>query len=291
MDWINALIQGILLGGSYALLATGLSLVFGVMRLVNLANGDLAVLAAYVALVVVGATGVNPFMALPLVVLILGITGYLLQRVILNRTVERGPLPPLIVTFGLAVVIQNTLLAIFSADSQGLDAGAIENASIGLPGGLAVGVYPFLTLGVAVVTLSSLSLFLARTRVGRALRAASDDQEAATMVGIDNRHLYGVAMGIAMGTVALAGVFLGIRTTFAPADGPVTLIFAFETVVLGGLGSLWGTLAGGVILGVAQAFGNQVNPAFQLLAGHLVFLIVLIARPQGLFPRAGARQS
>jgi branched-chain amino acid transport system permease protein len=290
MDWLNALLQGTLLGGYYALLATGLSLVFGVMRLVNLANGDLAVLAAYVALVVVRATGINPFLAILPVIVVLALAGYLLQRLILNRTVERGPLPPLIVTFGLAVIIQNALLVVFTANSQGLDAGEIENASIDLGNGLAVGLYPVLTLIVAVVTLGGLSLFLGRTRLGRALRAASDDREAASIVGIDNGHLYGIAMAIAMGTLALAGIFLGIRTTFAPSDGPVNLIFAFETVILGGLGSLWGTLVGGIVLGVAQAFGNQVNPAFQLLAGHLVFLAILLFRPQGLFPRAGVRQ-
>ena len=291
MEWINALVQGVLLGGLYALLAIGLSLVFGVMRLVNLANGDLAVLAAYLSLVLVRVSGVDPFLAIPFVVAAMAVGGYILQRTVLNYTVDRGPLPPLMVTFGLAVIIQNVLLQAFTADSRGLDAGAIETASISVSEDLAVGWFPLLTLLVAVATLGCLSLLLGRTQLGRALRATSDDHEAAQIVGIDNRHLYGVAMAIAMATVALAGVFLGIRTTFAPGDGPVRLIFAFETVIIGGLGSLWGTLVGGIILGVAQAFGNQVNPAFQILAGHLVFLAILVVRPQGLFPRATARQA
>jgi branched-chain amino acid transport system permease protein len=291
MDWVNAVVQGVLLGGLYALLATGLSLVFGVMRLVNLAHGDLSILAAYLALVVVSATGLNPFLAIPVVVPLMMLGGYLLQRLLLNRTVDRGPLQPLLITFGLSVIIQNVLLDVFSADSRGLDAGAIENASIHLTDQISIGVFPLLTLVVAVAVLGGLGLMLARTQLGRALRATSDDQTAARIVGIDNRHLYAVALAIALGTVALAGIFLGIRTTFGPSDGPTRLISAFEAVIIGGLGSLWGTLAGGIVLGVAQTLGNQVSPAFQLLAGHLVFLAILIFRPRGLFAPAGARQA
>jgi branched-chain amino acid transport system permease protein len=291
MDWVNAVVQGVLLGGLYALLATGLSLVFGVMRLVNLAHGDLSILAAYLALVVVSATGLNPFLAIPVVVLLMMVGGYVLQLVLLNRTVDRGPLQPLLITFGLSVIIQNVLLDVFSADSRGLDAGAIENASIHFTDEISIGVFSLLTLIVAVAVLGGLGLMLARTQLGRALRATSDDQTAARIVGIDNRHLYAVALAIALGTVALAGIFLGIRTTFGPSDGPTRLISAFEAVIIGGLGSLWGTLAGGIVLGVAQALGNQISPAFQLLAGHLVFLAILIFRPRGLFAPAGARQA
>jgi branched-chain amino acid transport system permease protein len=132
---------------------------------------------------------------------------------------------------------------------------------------------------------------LASTQLGRALRAVSDDQAAARIVGIDDRHLFAVAMAIAFGTVAVGGIFLGIRTTFGPVDGPAQLISAFEAVIIGGLGSLWGTLAGGIVLGVAQAFGNQISPTFQLLAGHLVFLTILLFRPRGLFARVGVRQA
>jgi branched-chain amino acid transport system permease protein len=291
MDWVNAVVQGVLLGGLYALLATGLSLVFGVMRLVNLAHGDLSILAAYLALVVVSATGLNPFLAIPVVVLLMMVGGYVLQLVLLNRTVDRGPLQPLLITFGLSVIIQNVLLDVFSADSRGLDAGAIENASIHFTDEISIGVFSLLTLIVAVAVLGGLGLMLSRTQLGRALRATSDDQTAARIVGIDNRHLYAVALAIALGTVALAGIFLGIRTTFGPSDGPTRLISAFEAVIIGGLGSLWGTLAGGIVLGVAQALGNQISPAFQLLAGHLVFLAILIFRPRGLFAPAGARQT
>jgi branched-chain amino acid transport system permease protein len=291
MEWVNAVVQGVLLGALYALLATGLSLVFGVMRMVNLAHGDLATLAAYLALVVVQATGVNPFLALPVVVPLMMVLGYLLQRLLLNRSIDHGPLSPLLITFGLSVIIQNVLLDVFSADSRGLDAGTLENESIHLTDQLAVGVFPLLTFVVAVVVLGGLGLILARTQLGRALRATSDDHTAARLVGIDHRHLYAVALAIALGTVAIAGIFLGIRTTFGPSDGPTRLISAFEAVIIGGLGSLWGTLIGGIVLGVAQALGNQVSPSFQLLAGHLVFLAILMFRPHGLFAPASARQT
>jgi branched-chain amino acid transport system permease protein len=291
VDWVNAVVQGVLLGGLYALLATGLSLVFGVMRLVNLAHGDLSILAAYLAMVVVSATGLNPFLAIPVVVPLMMLGGYALQRLLLNRSVDHGPLAPLLVTFGLSVIIQNVLLDVFSADSRGLDAGEIENASIHLSNEISIGVFPSLTLLVAVAVLGGLGLMLARTQLGRALRATSDDHTAARLVGIDNRHVYAVALAIALGTVAIAGIFLGIRTTFGPADGPTQLISAFEAVIIGGLGSLWGTLVGGIVLGVAQALGNEISPAFQLLAGHLVFLAILLFRPHGLFAPAGARQA
>jgi branched-chain amino acid transport system permease protein len=291
VEWANAIVQGILLGGLYALLATGLSLVFGVMRLVNLAHGDLSILAAYLALVVVSATGLNPFLAIPVVVPVMMVGGYLLQLLLLNRSVDHGPLSPLLITFGLSVIIQNVLLDVFSADSRGLDAGAIENSSIHLTDAIGIGVFPAVTLLVAVGVLGGLALLLARTQLGRAIRAISDDHTAARLVGIDNRHLYAVALAIALGTAAVAGIFLGIRTTFGPSDGPTQLISAFEAVIMGGLGSLWGTLVGGMTLGVAQAVGAQINPSFQLLAGHLVFLGVLIFRPHGLFASASARQS
>ncbi len=291
MEWLNAVVQGLLLGGLYAMLATGLSLVFGVMRLVNLAHGDLGLLAAFLAVVVVSATGVGPIVSLIVVVPLMMILGYVLQRTILNRTLDGGVLSSVLVTFGLAVVLQNGLLAAFTADSRGLDLGALETASLTITERLIVGWLPLITLASAVVMLVTLQVALDRTQLGRALRAASDDGEAARIVGIDHRHLFGVAMAIALGTVAVGGVFLGIRTTFGPADGPAMLIFAYEAVVIGGLGSLWGTLAGGIILGVSQTVGGQINPAYQILAGHVVFLAILLIRPQGFFPRQTVRQA
>ena len=285
MEWVNAVVQGVLLGGFYALLATGLSLMFGVMRLVNLAQGDLTVLAAFLSLSLIEATGVGPFVSLLIVVPLMMVGGYALQRGLLNRTLDEGVMPPILVTFGLAVVLQNVLLGVYSANSQGIDAGGVESASLAITNKLSIGVLPLVTLIIAILIIVGLQLLLGRTQLGRSLRATADDRDAARLTGIDDRHVYAVATAIAMGTVAVAGVLLGIRTTFGPLDGPVRLIFAFEAVVIGGLGSLWGTLVGGVILGVSQTIGNQINPAYQVLAGHVVFLIVLTFRPDGLFAR------
>jgi branched-chain amino acid transport system permease protein len=285
--WIDAIVQGVLLGGLYALYASGLSLIFGVMRVVNLAHGDLSMVGAFAALVLVSVLDMNPLWALVMVVLLMFGVGYVLQRGLINLTLGRGELPPILVTFGLAIVIQNVLLEVFSADSRGLNAGRIERISIDLTGRLTIGWFPLITFLAAVVVLVGLQVLLTRTQFGRALRATADDREAAGLVAINNRHLYAVAMGMALAVVGAAGVFLGVRTTFGPLDGPILLIFAFEAVIIGGLGSLWGTLAGGIILGVAQNIGAQLSPGWAQLGGHLVFLAVLTVRPSGLFGREG----
>ena len=286
MAWVDTILQGLLLGGLYALFATGLSLIFGVMRIVNLAHGDLSILAAFLAVVVVEALGWNPFVALILVVPVMVLLGYALQMLVLNRLLGRGILPPILVTFGFSIIIQNVLLETFSADSRRLNPGGIETASLSLGGGLAIGWFPFITLAVAVLILVGLQLVISRLSVGRAFRATSDDQETAELMGIDNRRLYGVAMALSLGIVAVAGVFLGIRTTFTFSSGPDRLLFAFEAVIIGGLGSLWGTLVGGAVLGIAQTVGAKLSPGWGILAGHLVFLAVLLLRPQGLFAKA-----
>jgi len=286
MAWVDTILQGLLLGGLYALFATGLSLIFGVMRIVNLAHGDLSILAAFLAVVVVEALGWNPFAALILVVPAMVLLGYALQRLVLNRLLGRGILPPILVTFGFSIIIQNALLETFSADSRRLNPGGIETASLSLGGGLAVGWFPFITLAVAVLILVGLQVVIGRLSVGRAFRATSDDQETAELMGIDNRRLYGLAMALSLGIVAVAGVFLGVRTTFSFGSGPDRLLFAFEAVIIGGLGSLWGTLVGGAVLGIAQTVGAKLSPGWGILAGHLVFLAVLLLRPQGLFAKA-----
>lgn len=289
MTWVNAIVQGILLGGLYALFATGLSLIFGVMGVVNLAHGVLTLLAAYIALAVLEATGLNPLLVLGVVIPLMFVLGYVVQRWLINPTLEGGPLPPLLVTFGLAVIVENILLEAFTADSQGLFAGPIENASIQITDRLSVGWMPVIIFLVAVALLVGLQLFFDRTLFGRALRATADDRETARLMSIDDQHVYGIAMGIALAVAGVAGVFTGVRTTFGPLDGPTLLIFAFEAVIIGGLGSLWGTLLGGVILGVAQSAGAQLSPGWFQLAGHVVFLTVLAIRPEGLFPRSRAR--
>jgi len=285
MDWLNIILQGVLVGGLYAMFAAGLALIFGVMRLVNIAHGDFIVLAAYLALVVTETLGVNPLTALVIVVPVMAAIGYALQRGILNQTLGPDLLPPLLVTFGLSVIIQNGLLELFTADSRRLQAGAIEVASIPLGGGLAVGTLPLIQFIVAVAVIFGLQIMFYRTAIGRAFRATSDDQTVAQLVGLDNRHVFALAMAVSLAIIAVAGVFLAVRANFDPAIGPARLIFGFEAVIMGGLGSMWGTLAGGIILGVAQAIGAQIDPGWQLLAGHLAFLLVLAVRPEGLFPK------
>ena len=285
IEWVNSILQGVLTGGLYALFATGLAIIFGVMRLVNITHGDFIVLAAFVALVVVEGTGVGPFVSLIAVIPIMAVFGYILQRGVLNPTLGPDLLPPLLVTFGLSIVIQNLLLEVFSADSQRLKIGAFETLSINLTEDLAVGVFPLIIFVTAVVLIFAIQVVFNRTSLGRAFRATSDDPVTAQLMGIDHRHVYGLAMALALVLVAIAGVFLGVRTNFDPSVGPSRLLFAFEAVIMGGLGSLWGTLAGGIILGVAQNIGAKIDPGFQILAGHIAFLVVLAIRPNSLFPR------
>jgi branched-chain amino acid transport system permease protein len=286
IGWIDALIQGVLLGGLYALFAAGLSLIFGIMRLVNLAHGDLIVLAAFAILALAAAAGLDPFAATLAALPLMFIAGFALQYLLLNRTLGRDLLPPLLVTFGLSIIIQNGLLELFSADSQRLRAGAIETASIPLGRDLAIGVVPLLTLLSAIAVILALNLIFYRTPLGRAFRATSDDLEIAQLMGIEHRRVFATAMGLALVVVTIAALYLGMRANFDPTIGPGRLLYAFEAVIIGGLGSFWGTLAGGIIVGVAQTLGAHVNPEWQILAGHLAFLAVLIIRPRGLFPRA-----
>jgi branched-chain amino acid transport system permease protein len=285
MEWLNTILQGVLLGGLYAMFAAGLSLIFGVMRLVNIAHGDLIVLAAYVALIVTEVSGLNPLAALLIVVPLMAAIGYGLQRALLNQTLGDDLLPPLLVTFGLSVMIQNGLLELFTADSRKLQAGAIEVDSIALGGGLAIGTLPLIQFAVAIAVIAALQWLFYRTALGRAFRATSDDPATAQLMGLDNRHVFGLAMALSLAVVAVAGVFLAVRANFDPAIGPARLIFGFEAVIMGGLGSMWGTLAGGIILGVAQAIGAKLDPGWNLLAGHLAFLLVLALKPEGLFPK------
>ncbi|MEM1265618.1 MAG: branched-chain amino acid ABC transporter permease [Pseudomonadota bacterium] len=284
MEWINAVVQGTLLGGLYALFAAGLSLIFGVMRLVNIAHGDLIVLAAYLGLTTTVMLGVHPLAALLLVVPAMAGIGYALQRVVLNQTLGGDILPPLLVTFGLSVILQNALLEGYTADPQKMNAGSLETASFAL-GPLTLGALPVLTFAVAVGVIGGLQWLFYRTPLGRAFRATSDNQDIAQLMGLNKAHVFGLAMALALAVTAIAGIFLGIRTSFDPSIGGGRLIFGFEAVIIGGLGNLWGTLAGGVILGVAQTVGAVINPGWQLLAGHIVFLVILAIRPNGLFPR------
>ncbi|UJW84961.1 branched-chain amino acid ABC transporter permease [Devosia sp. SL43] len=285
MIWLDTIVQGILLGGLYALFATGLSLVFGIMRLVNLAHGDLIILGAYLILLIVSLLGLSPFLAAIIALPLMFGLGYVLQRVVLNRVLGDDILPPLLVTFGISVVLQNALLQGASADTRRLPTGDMGVASFNV-GPVTLGVLPVLTFLSAVAVIVLLNQVFYRTALGRAFRATSDDPTTASLMGIKPKAVFAQATGIAMMIVTIAALYLGMRANFDPAIGPARLIYAFEAVIIGGLGSLWGTLAGGVIIGMAQTMGAAINPEWQILSGHVAFLLVLLFKPRGLFPRA-----
>lgn len=287
-NWIDIVIQGILLGGLYGLSATGLSLMFGVMRLVNVAHGDMMIMSAFLSLFIQRITGLDsPFLCLPLLCVLMFVCGYGLQRLVLNYALHADMLRPVLVTFGLSVILQNGLLEAFSPDSQRLQANGLEVESLALGGGIAVGVIPLLIFAACIAVTGLLQWLLYRTELGRAFRATSDDPVTAGLMGVNDRNLFAIATGIALTVAGIAGTFAGIRSSFYPTSGPESLLYSFEAVIIGGLGSLWGTLAGGIVLAVAQGIGAGFATAWQILAGHIAFLLVLMLRPHGLFPKRG----
>jgi branched-chain amino acid transport system permease protein len=289
MSWINAIVQGILLGGLYALFACGLSLMFGVMKVINLAHGDLAILAGYLAVGVVAVTHLPAVWSFIVVVPLFAALGYLAQRTLIQASLSRGVLTTLLVTFGLSIVIENALQQFFSANSRSLSIGSLVSDSLHL-GSLSIAYLDLVIFAVAVIVLLGLQYFLSSSRPGRLIRAVADDREAAQLAGADYRHIFGIAAAIAFATVALAGIAYGMYTSIDPTSGTTALLllFAFEAVVIGGLGSLWGTLVGGILLGVVQQLGAQVGSSDQVLAGQLLFLVILLIRPQGITSRRTA---
>lgn len=286
MQWLDAAFQGVLLGGLYAQYALGMTLMFGVMRIVNAAHGDIMVLLGLCGIALTAWLGIGPYAAMALLTPIAIVLGFSLQRMVLNRLVGDDPLPSLIATFGLSTALQNLLLEVFSADARSLNAGGLESASLSF-GELHLGVLPLQIFGVALLLTAGLHAVLKRTRFGRALRASAADAEAASITGVDPKRIYAGATAIATGLLALAGVFQAMRATLSPADGPAQLIYAFEAVIIGGMGSVWGAFAGAVVLGVAQVLGSRVDAGWGSLVGHLVFIAILCLRPQGLV--GGAR--
>jgi branched-chain amino acid transport system permease protein len=287
MAWVNAIIQGLLTGGLYALFACGLSLMFGVMKVVNLAHGDLAVVAGYLAVGAIAVTHMPVLWTIPVVVVLMAIIGYILQRSVIQAAISRGELITLIVTFGLSIVIENGLQQFFTANSRGLGVGdSFVTASFSIGSQITIAYLNLAIFVLAVIVLLGLQQYLSFSKYGRLIRAVADDREAAQLSGADYRHVFGIAAALAFGSVAIAGICEGMITTISPTLGTDTiLLFAFASVVIGGLGSLWGTLLGGIVLGVAQAIGAQINPSYETLAGYAVFLLVLVVRPQGLTSR------
>lgn len=279
MIWLNQLMQGILLGSYYALLACGLSFMFGVMRIINLAHGSLAVAAAYGVWILAERFDMHPFIGMLLVVPLMGIIGWALHYLVLERSAKAGELVPILATFGLAGVIDNTMFSAFGADTRSLanfiDTLAYDGVEVG---SLTFGHLSLLTFVVSVGLLGGLHLMLKHTALGRRIRAVADDADSAQLIGVNAVTANALASGIAMMSVAVAGTFLAMRATVDPYAGPPQLIFAFEAVMIGGAGSLWGTLIGGIALGVAQSLGSQVHPQGFLIAGHVLFLAVLLSR-------------
>ncbi|WP_431510414.1 branched-chain amino acid ABC transporter permease [Variovorax sp. DAIF25] len=282
---LETLLQGVLLGGLYTLFALGQSLMFGVMRLTNTAQGDFIILGAFAVIAGVSLAGAAAPWLVALAVLPVAFGfGYALQRWVLNGTLGKDPLPSLVVTFGLSIVIQNLLLELFSADPRAIETGGLGTRGLALGESLSLGVLPLIVLAVALVATGALQWLFAHTALGRSFRAVSDDREIAELMGLDAKKVYALATAIAFVLIAIAGALQGMRTTVSPSDGPLLLLFAFEAVIIGGMGSFWGTLAGAMILGIAQQVGFRLDPGWGIWFGHIVFLAVLVFRPQGLFP-------
>jgi branched-chain amino acid transport system permease protein len=279
---VEMLVSGLMLGALYALFGLGLSLSLGVMRMINIAHGDLIVLGAYLALFATEFTGWTALPSLLLVMPLMFAIGWLLQSLMLNRVVGRDPMSSLLLTFGLSIVLQNLLQEVFTANTRVLDAGELSLMSFQV-GGISIGVLPVVTAATTVVVYALTRALVAKSHWGRQVRAVADDAGAARLVGVNDRQLFALMTGFILAVISLAAVLYGIRTPFSPTAGPERLLFAFEAVVLGGLGSLWGTFIGGLIVGLAQVLGQQVNTGLGAFFGHVTFLIVLVARPQGLF--------
>ena len=280
MIFLNQLLQGVFLGGYYALIACSLSFLFGVMRIVNLAHGSIVVFSAFLLFVLADRFELSPWLALLLVVPVMAVLGWLLQRFVLDRSLRGGLLVPLLATFGLAVVLDNALFETFGADTRSLSPyiGELSYDSWALTDDISVGKLDVLILAAAVLLLGGLQLLLTRTRIGRAIRATAEDPDTVGLIGIDARAVYAMATALALGMAAVAGAFLAMRSTFDPYTGGAQLIFAFEAVAIGGFGSLWGTLWGGIALGVAQNIGAAIDPSGFFIAGHVTFLVVLVGR-------------
>ncbi|MET3181249.1 UNVERIFIED_ORG: branched-chain amino acid transport system permease protein [Variovorax guangxiensis] len=283
---LETIVQGVLLGGLYTLFALGQSLMFGVMRLTNTAQGDFIILGAFAVIAGVSLTGdAAPWHVAFAVLPVAFGFGYALQRYVLNGTLGKDPLPSLVVTFGLSIVIQNLLLEVFSADPRAIETGGLSTQGIALGDAMSVGVLPLVVLAIAIAATGALQWLFAHTALGRSFRAVSDDREIAELMGLNAKKVYAFATAIAFVLIAVAGALQGMRTTVSPSDGPLLLLFAFEAVIIGGMGSFWGTLAGAMILGITQQIGFRLDPGWGIWFGHIVFLVVLVLRPQGLFPK------
>jgi len=284
-DLKGPIMNGLLLGGLYGIVGIGMSMIFGIVRVVNLAHGDLVILASYLSLVTLSIFNVSPLLTLILVIPAMFLIGYIIQYYLVNHVLGQGMNPPLLVAFGLSIILQNLLLLIFTPDARALLT-SISIATLPIGSFINIPVVYLVDFIGSLLTIFLLSRFFNRTYLGKAIRAASDDEGAAQLMGINTKKIYAWAMAIAGGTAAIAGVLVGMTFTFYPHTGPDYLIIAFGVVIIGGLGSLIGTFMGGLILGLAQILGAHfLGPGFQLLSGYIILLIVLAFKPTGLFAK------
>ena len=280
---LQPILNGILLGGLYAVIAIGLSTMFGIVKLVNLAHGDLLILGSFLSLVLVNSMGLSPYWTILVIVPVMYFIGFFVQGFLLNRVLGKGMEPPLLVAFGLSIILQNVLLLIFTPDARSLMTG-LTLKTIPVTESLNIPVVYLVDFLAGLAVILCLYYFFQKTYLGRAIRAASDDEGAAQLMGINTKNIYAKAMGIAMMTAGIAGVLIGITFTFYPHTGPQYLIVAFGVIVIGGFGSMKGCFVGGFILAVAQLMGGHfLGPGYQLLCGYMVLLVVLALRPQGIF--------
>lgn len=299
-DLSSPLIMGILLGGLYALIALGLSLVFGVMRLINVAHGDLVILGTYFGFFAMTGEifghrltilGIDPILSLVVGMPLLFAIGFAIQKYLLSRAVQISMEAPLIIAFGISLIVQNACQRLWTPYSRGLTTSyALESFNVGV---LNIPLVYLLNFIAALVVMLVLREFLRRTYLGKAINAASQDRRAAQLMGINTDRVYAFAFAIAMATAAVAGIFLGLTFPFTPTSGVSFLIIAFGVIIIGGLGSMLGTFLGGMILGLAQTFGGHVLSVIgvpgaatgQYLVLYVIVLVVLAVRPQGIFGR------
>lgn len=283
-DLSTPIVMGILLGGLYALIALGLSIVFGVMKLLNVAHGDLVVIGSYFAYAVMTAMGIDPILSLVMGMPLLFIVGFGIQKYLMRRAFGISMEAPLIIAFGISLVLQNFAQIMWTPLSRGLTTSyALESFNLGV---VYVPLVYLLDFIAALVVMLGLREFMRRTYLGKAINAASQNRRAAQLMGVNTERVYAFAFGIAMATAAIAGVFLGLTFPFTPTSGVSFLIIAFGVVIIGGLGSMMGTFIGGMILGLAQTLGGYYfGAATQMLVAYIIVLIVLAVRPQGIFGR------
>lgn len=285
ISYLEPVINGILLGGLYAVIGIGLSMIFGIMRQVNLAHGELMILASYSSLFTLQRLGVSPLVTLVTVLPACFIFGCLVQAALFNRVLGRGVEPFLMISFGLSIILQNILLLAFSPDARTLQT-PLAFQSIPIGGWFYIPVIKLVDFGIGLLVLALLHLFMKKTYLGWAIRAAADNLTAVKLMGVNPKNIYILAMGIAAVTAAISGVLVGMTFTFYPHSGTQYLITAFAVVIIGGLGSLPGTFIGGMILGISQLVGSRLlGPGLQQLSGYLILLLVLTLRPQGIMGR------